>query len=268
LDAETIDINVIRQYLLGQALDADRAEVEERLMADDRIYDDLLAIEDELIDEYLGGQLSQVEQQKFEEVFLAAPSRREKLRFARLFRHYIGGEEVTSSESVKSSPAPVKATNPSIKSKSSFFQFRNPILAFSVVVLMVLMLGLFAWQFNRKPITQNQVMAVSLSPGLTRDSQDTNHLKLTVGVTTVQFQLMLLNSVEFPSYTADLLDPEGNTLASPSSTLKQSVNGNEAVVVEVSATLLHPGEYRLKLSGRSAAGVKSDLETYSFRVMK
>ena len=75
MDAETIDINVIRQYLLGQALDADRAEVEERLMADDRIYDDLLAIEDELIDEYLGGQLSQVEQQKFEEVFLAAPSR-------------------------------------------------------------------------------------------------------------------------------------------------------------------------------------------------
>ena len=62
MDAETIDINVIRQYLLGQALDADRAEVEERLMADDRIYDDLLAIEDELIDEYLGGQLSQVEQ--------------------------------------------------------------------------------------------------------------------------------------------------------------------------------------------------------------
>lgn len=45
--------------------------------------------EDELIDEYLDGSLSEQEREKFEQHFLATTERREKLSFAKALRRYV-----------------------------------------------------------------------------------------------------------------------------------------------------------------------------------
>ena len=79
----------IRRYLLGQLSDGAWEEFEQELLVDDELLEELLVLEDELNDEYLMGELPGDERVQFEQHFLAAPERQEKLRFARALNRYV-----------------------------------------------------------------------------------------------------------------------------------------------------------------------------------
>ena len=80
---------LIRQYLLGRVSDEERSELELRLMTDNAFYNELLAVEDELIDDFLTGDLTADELEVFDSYFLASPERLDKVRFARVFKKYV-----------------------------------------------------------------------------------------------------------------------------------------------------------------------------------
>lgn len=84
----------IRKYLLGniQAED-ERRKIEKRLMLDDDYFEELLMQEEELIQDYVDGQLSTDERQSFEKHFLISEERRHKIQFARALRRYIDGQQ-------------------------------------------------------------------------------------------------------------------------------------------------------------------------------
>src|SRR5687767_12104096 len=79
----------IRDYLLGNLSDDNRAEVEERLLEDDRFFEELLILENELVDDYFAGRLAEAEKLQFETHFLIAPERQAKFRFGRIFQEYL-----------------------------------------------------------------------------------------------------------------------------------------------------------------------------------
>jgi CHAT domain-containing protein/exonuclease VII small subunit len=85
---EEIEEKTIRRYLLGELPEAEMLPFEERLMTDDPLFEMLLVIEDELIDESVAGELSAEEQARFEAYFLATPRRRERLELARALHDY------------------------------------------------------------------------------------------------------------------------------------------------------------------------------------
>ncbi len=76
--------HLLRRYMLGSVLEAERAQVEEKLFHDDSAFALLEETEDELIDDYLLGRLSKQERRQFEEHFLDSPRRRERLAATRL----------------------------------------------------------------------------------------------------------------------------------------------------------------------------------------
>src|ERR1051325_3474947 len=89
------DQTIIKQYLLGELSDdAQRQQVEQRLLTDDDFFQELEISEDELIDQYLAGTLTPAERRNFESHFLAAPERRRKLGFARALSKYVGAAAV------------------------------------------------------------------------------------------------------------------------------------------------------------------------------
>lgn len=59
------------------------AQVEERLLADDDYFDRLSAVEHELIDGFLRGELSRSDRDRFEQSYLISRHRHERLEFAR-----------------------------------------------------------------------------------------------------------------------------------------------------------------------------------------
>lgn len=85
---ENHEQNTIRRYLLRQLSASEQESVEYRLLSDDDFSEELEIVEDELINEYLAGELSQTERQQFEETFLASPKHQQKLRAAQAVNRY------------------------------------------------------------------------------------------------------------------------------------------------------------------------------------
>jgi len=82
---------LIRGYLLGDLPEEDMERVETQLLTDDDFFQQIELIEDELVDAYLGQELSAPDVERFENTFLRAPERRHKLRFARALHRYAAG---------------------------------------------------------------------------------------------------------------------------------------------------------------------------------
>lgn len=97
----------IARYLLGQLGDSEQRQLEERLMTQADLFQQVQVLEDELIDEYLKNTLSAQDRADFEKHFLAAPERRQKLKFAGAFRSYLATANAGTEEE---------------RSKSSFWQ--------------------------------------------------------------------------------------------------------------------------------------------------
>jgi hypothetical protein len=71
-------------YLLGELSDTEQAALEDLYFADEAVYQELLAAEDELIDSYARGELADKSREQFESLFLGSAHRREKLEIARV----------------------------------------------------------------------------------------------------------------------------------------------------------------------------------------
>src|SRR5262245_56466248 len=75
--------SLLARYLLGDLTEDEQVQVENRAFADGHYLATLEAVEADLIDAYVRGELSPAERLRFEQLFLASPSRRRKVDFAR-----------------------------------------------------------------------------------------------------------------------------------------------------------------------------------------
>ena len=96
-----VDERQICQYLLGKLGVEEQQRFEEQLMTQESLFDELMVLEDELIDEYLQGTLSPVDRTDFEKHFLATPERQKKLQFAQALRKHM------AAAALKQTPLPV-----------------------------------------------------------------------------------------------------------------------------------------------------------------
>ncbi len=74
---------VIVEYLLGNLSPEEQTEFEQRFMEDDELFERIVVIEEELIDDYAREVLSPRERDLFEKNFLTSPERRRKVEIAR-----------------------------------------------------------------------------------------------------------------------------------------------------------------------------------------
>jgi hypothetical protein len=93
---ETIDEKLAIRFLLGDLSEESRLKLEERFFKEDRFYEQLLAIQEELADDYVQDKLSPVERAQFEKHFLRSPRRRERVEFAAAFSRALTGSPARS----------------------------------------------------------------------------------------------------------------------------------------------------------------------------
>src|SRR5262245_52027211 len=80
------------RYLLGVATEQEKTALEETLFKDPAALEEISAVEDELIDDYLSGELATDERSQFERAYFASPQRRERVEFARTLRKRLAKE--------------------------------------------------------------------------------------------------------------------------------------------------------------------------------
>jgi CHAT domain-containing protein len=84
---ELIEPGTLKQYLLGSLGDESaRERIEERIMTDEDLAEQVGVAEDELIEEFLDGELTDDESARFTRFFLAPPERRRHFRLTRDLR--------------------------------------------------------------------------------------------------------------------------------------------------------------------------------------
>lgn len=139
----------LRQYLLGELGEQERWAVEERLFLDGEYLLQLQALEDDLIDAYVYGNLPPDERVRVEAELLSRPGRREDLKFAHALKDLLVSavDEPALSDAVVKGPAPQVPWYTSLPFLPLFVR-RHPVAAFSLAAAFVI-LTLLVWQISQ-----------------------------------------------------------------------------------------------------------------------
>jgi len=137
---------LIVQYLLGELTEEQQVEIEDRAFQDQQYMQSILAVESDLIDEYVHDEIPPERLRKFERHFLASDERLRKVEFANALA------AVASESHALQVAQPVRARTPDARQKSRFAFLRilssrafNPAVAFSLAaVTLALVIGA-AW---------------------------------------------------------------------------------------------------------------------------
>jgi CHAT domain-containing protein/TolA-binding protein len=92
----------LRRYVLGQLAEDAREEIEKALLTNSEQFEELLILEDELVDDYVAGNLSAIDRTAFEKHFLPTPERTRQLRFGRAFKQYLSSRQPVVPQETKS----------------------------------------------------------------------------------------------------------------------------------------------------------------------
>jgi hypothetical protein len=280
VNSETTDLQQIREYLLGRLPLDQQPGLEERLLVDSEFYEELLIAEDELVDQYVRGELPSNDRASFESHFITSPGRPEKVRFARTLRKYVSGEAPTRAQEFSASK--MTADRPAdlpekeiprgrgTERKSRWFGFlpiRNPAVEYAFAAALVLIVAGGGWWATRTFWTSRgpgNVFSVVLTPGVTRGDAAGAGFAVTSDVDTVRLQLLVPDN-HYSSYEASLIDAGGRVLTAKNNLKLETLNGRQAVVLDVDRSLVPANDYRIKLNGAGSNGPEP-VATYSFRV--
>lgn len=256
---------MLRQYLLGQKPETDLSQVEERLMTDAAAYEELLIVEDELIDQYVRGQLSDTDRTSFETYFMRSPERREKLRFAKALNKYVA---LAADEQQAPASESTAASHLAGPRRFSFWPFQSPVWNYALTAALVVLVVGISWLAVRSWRTPapslGTVYAVTLAPGgPSRSDGDIQTISIPADTDTVRLQLML-PADQSTAYSVRILAGDGQMVWQDESLKPAEASGKKVLEVNVPANLLKRDTYRIRLRAPSL----EEIASYTFRIAK
>ena len=93
--ANRVSEKLIAQYLLGELLEEQQVEIEDRAFSDREFMASITAVENDLIDEYVREEMPATDRRRFEARFLNSESRRKRVEFAKGLAHLLSETRVT-----------------------------------------------------------------------------------------------------------------------------------------------------------------------------
>lgn len=256
----------MRAYLLGGLSPERHTELAAEIHNNPELQEELLAINEELFDQYLANAFTTDEQQYFKTHFLSTESGQRKLRFATLLRNYRDRDLQKGSITEDRVPAPI----PPVPAPSPWFVsfHRNPAYVVSLIVVAGLLATLAGWIYMKKSPTMQAtaagVPALTLSASSNLPGSSIKKLRAPAQNDEVKVELELTKS-DFKKYKTQLFR-ENQPLASQDELPIVSKNTHYVVPVTFTGNLLTPGDYQLKLSGVPDSGQPTVIDVYSFRV--
>jgi len=246
------DDSAISRYLLGQADENERASVQELLLHDDDFFDRVKAVEQDLLDSYVRGELSPAERELVKSTLLAAPEGRREVAFARALAAVTNARTPQARTAIRPSQAWIGLV--------------------AAMVLVAAAVGYLAMEQRKQPAVATTaptqaapatprkpvVFSVLLSPGALRGGEKIRQVAIPPGTDVAQLQLDLEND-RHPSYSAVLKTVSGATVWEGSD-LAPAPDGS--VSCSVPATALKPASYELTLS--AVKGAKPEVVGYYY----
>jgi hypothetical protein len=286
------------RYLLGTLPEPDRIRLEESFFTDDERYEQMLAVEDELMYACLQGELSAEDRARFEERFQRDPSRRGRAEFARALLQAAG--EAPAGSAATTGRAAERAI-PWWRWRGSHWEGRWALRA--AILALAALSGWLAyeavdlrregqrlldarlaqereWQrdANRaraaragaareRESESRTVVSLILASGLTRGEGESARLAVPTAADLLRLQVEV-GRVDYPSYRAIIRTAEGGQVWGRDGLRGSAVGSIQVVIVDVPASILTRGDYELSLSGLTPAGRTEEVGTYYFGIVR
>jgi hypothetical protein len=281
-------------YLLGAASDEEIERLDELSIADDDFAFRLRAVENDLVDSYVRGELEGATLERFEFFYLTSPERRGKVEFATSLNTLANRSRDTQ----------MKHDSPtSMDSPARRAWLNAPFWSLAAAAALMLLTTGYLLRENRRlhqafdqeqtrrvaleqraqslqrqlagmnpsngtfgnPSPPAGLLAFVLSPQ-TRGLAPIPPLKLPPGTGPVEFQL-ILELDDFARYRAALRDNAANRIVWRSEPLLSNpAKSGRAVSVVLPGGLLKPQNYSLELTGIPHTGAEESIGTYVFRI--
>jgi hypothetical protein len=290
------DAEKFHRYLLGTLSAPEDEAMEAAYLARDEVFLRLLAAEEDLIDAYVSGGLSEADRRRFDEHFLASPARRERVAFARALARLAPGNVSAAAPAV----APRLAASP---------RRRDPAWSGLAAALALALMG-SAWllvrargvgtelaraQVEREAAVEQSrlaerrtaelqtrlerlseelalaraagaLVAGVLTPGLEREGTRPS-LQIPPETEWVRLRLVLEEDTH-PRYAATLQTPDGETLATLRGLRSAPATKGRAVDLTLPADALEDGTYVVELQGIASRGTAEAVASYHLRVVR
>ena len=242
-------------------------------MTEDGFFDELLLVEEELIDDYVGGQLPLDERQRFEQHFLSTPERQRQLRFAQALSRYVSNSsEKSEGESAQAEGESARAqplAHTSGQKRAGWFDAFWGSRAWalrSAVALAVVVVAVGALWLSRQRTTQPRTFAtltLTASAGNRAEGVQARKVKLPPDADALRIFLMLPEgSAPATRYRAELVNGNGETKS-----FEVAVQDSRSVSAVIPAAQLARGQYALRLYKTDADGSEQRVPgSYFFNV--
>jgi len=297
---------VLKQYLLDELSGPDRDQIEREYLADKEFFDQLLAVEDDLVDDYVSGELTPTERDRFERKMIATPRQREKLTQARLLLR---------------SKRPHSRATPPLGKRAAWIDALSQRRVFALATLLLLVttgwLAIRVWQTSRqleqmqaervRTVEESRQLKAKLSdqqkqntellqrlpqapntplpvepqknesgPHLailvlpltgTRGGGEQSSFKISQEIQTVQLVAHITNS-DYKSFAGEMQNADGRQLFTFRRLNARKTANGSSLPITIPAKLFEGSDFVLKVSGVSADGRLEDAGFYSFRITK
>jgi hypothetical protein len=292
------------EYLLGELPEQEAAEFEELCFVDDELFEETSALENDLIDSFVRGELSEAERRQFEKGYLVSPARWANVEFSRALAEHLStlkAEKITSE----------REAGPAFLSFQRWPRLRRSRLAWAAAALIAL--AALSWtiivnrrlhqeidsmraqqtEFQNRVQDLNQqiasldsrlheigsgevqheipdttILSLALVPGINRSPTDASKLVIAPVAPLVQLKLYMEHD-DYPSYRVSVETADGQQIWQKNSLKSQAgQHGSKAITVKIPSSILQSSDYLVKLDGLAANGKFEETEDYRFQVIR
>jgi hypothetical protein len=277
-----------RRFLLGYLDEGKRQIAAERLTTDTAYLELVLQAESELMEDYLGDQLSKEERERFDRYVLTNPQQVDQLNLMKGLRASATVRAASNSPPLIATiePAKTPSTRWFYASWASSTAVKLSITAM-VLVIVAVVVTIIVWRnqtskidsvrLSEELIKLNAQQGLSanaiyngfiigpLKGGLVRDDQEVKAFTIPKAEELVQLRLQI--GADYQLFQAVLQTAENQELFTLPNLKASNINGARVVVIYLPAKILTPGDYQLRLSGRIQNNEPVYLGRYNFRIV-
>lgn len=276
---EPVTDALLREFLLGKLADEDRERVEGLFLTDSRTRERVLAVEQDLIDDYLDDILSQEEKERFVSRYARTYEQRRNLRITGAIKGWAVRESRASHAA---------APTPSLWSRFWMWlrlkpRFVIPIAVTIVVAVVLVIVWLNSRSEQRKHLAIEQELAqlnsptslreappdmtsFELRPVSVRDIRAHVEIRMRAEIRLIELRLPWIQNERYSMYQAEVRRV-GDRKAFTIPNLQAESNGRYTIRLRLPAQMLTRGDYQIKLTGVAVDRSASSSEEYSFVVV-
>jgi hypothetical protein len=269
MNDDTRDDALLREFLLGKVNDEERERIEGLFLTDSQEKERLLAVEQDLIEDYLEGTLTTADNERFVERYSQTPEQQRKLRITKSIKDWAIAE-AAAAQTAPIQRAGWRGWRSRLWRKPAFV---IPIAVTALIVIVVAGIWL-SRQAKHSAIEQELVqlnspsnpqgpVGLELSPVTVRGAESPPPLSTQAGEA-IELRLLWIQKERSSKYQATIHrvdDTESFLIPN-----LQPESDGKAIRVKLTAHMLTRGTYQIILNGLAPDGNTSSTEEYQFTV--